>query len=156
MDLQHHTTTELPLSDGAVYSYHRQLDEVGRRALEWRILSVALSVRPEIEIALLHFRYVAAPLEQGLYVPLLPGQLHLMVEEGTNSRKTLEIFGNEPLSVFQRNPQLTAEGKRPLSVDGSKVDRLGASAHFARHFRGRDVEDDGGGLTVNVSALKKR
>jgi hypothetical protein len=82
--LKQHPALQSSLADSPVNAHHCQLDQIGSRSLERRILGVALAVCALIEIPLLHLRDVPAPLEQSLYVPLPASQIHLPVEEGAN------------------------------------------------------------------------
>ena len=86
--LQQHPALELPLGDGGVDPDHGELDQVGRGALERRVLRVALAVGAHVEVAVLDLGDVAAALEQGLDVALLPRQLDHAVEERRAPRRS--------------------------------------------------------------------
>ena len=86
-----------------------------------------LPERAHVEVAVLDFGDVPAPLEDRLHVALAPSQLDLRVEEGPNAGKALEVAGDECLRLVLGNAELTAQRERPLAVDGGEVDRLRAA-----------------------------
>ena len=99
-----------------------------------RVLRVALAVGAHVEVPVLDLGDVAAALEEGLHVALLPGELRHAVEKGAHPGEALEVARDEGLRVLLRDAELAAQRERALPVDGGEVDRLGAGAHLGRHL----------------------
>src|SRR4051812_47778539 len=129
MYLQQHAPGQSLFPDGTVDPHHGQFDQVGGRALERRVLSVALTVRAQTEVSFLDFRNVPATLEERLHITLLPGKLDLAVQERADAREALEVPSDKSPGIVQRDPKLPAQGKGALAIDGSEVDGLGPGSH---------------------------
>ena len=133
---------------------HRHLDQVGRRALQGRVLRGPLGEGAHVEVLVADLRDVAAAAEQRLDVALLAGESDLAVEKGAHAGEALEVLRDEVLRLLLRDAELAREGERALAVDGAEVDRLGAGPHLAGHLRERHAEDDRRRLAVDVAALR--
>src|SRR5207247_4432834 len=108
--------------------------------------------RPEgadVEVAVLQFRDVAAPPEQGLHVPPFARFGDGAVEPGPHTGEPIEILGDEVLRLLLRDAELAGERERALAVDRGEVDRLGTGAPVGRRLLLGDAEDDRRRLTVD-------
>jgi hypothetical protein len=56
-----------------VNPHHRDLDEISRGALQWRVLRGALGEGAEVEVLVVNFGDVAPPTELGFDVAGIPG-----------------------------------------------------------------------------------
>ena len=111
--LQQHPARESALPDRAMDPDHGELDQVGRGALERRVLRVPLAVGPHVEVPVLDLGDVAPPLEERLDVALFPGQLDLPVEKGTDPGEPLEVAGDEPFASSCEMPSFRLRAKGP-------------------------------------------
>src|SRR5438128_2800832 len=153
MDLQDHAGCEPLLFQGAGDADHRDFDQVGRRSLKGGVGGRTFPERADVVVTILQLRDVAPPSKQCLDIPLLARLGHGAIEPGPDTGEAGEVLLDEPLRVILGDAELAGQGERPLAIDRSEVDRLGARAHFRRDLIVRHAEDDRRRLAVNVPAL---
>ena len=83
---------------------------------------------------------------------MLPRELHHRIQIVTHPTEALEVTIDECSCLGVRDLELPGERVRPLSVNRREVDRLGARSHLRGDGVDRDVKDERGGLSMNVTA----
>src|SRR3954466_9520755 len=134
MHLQQHPGAETLRLQPLVDPDHGDLDQIGRRTLDWGVGCSTLTERPDIEVAVTQLRDIATPLEDGLDVSVLSSIVDHRVQIRTYPLEAFEVAFDELLRFRVRDLQLPREGVRTLSVDRGEVDRLGAATHLRGHL----------------------
>ncbi len=155
MHLQEHASAgvvaeRLPNAD------HCDLDEVGRGPLNRGVLRHSFAELAHVPRPGAQFGDIAAPSQQRLDVPRLPGLRDLFVQVAAHTREALEVLRDEPFRLVHRNAEPTRQPEGPLAVERGEVHRLGLVAHSSGDLVQGHVEDHGGGFPVDVVALAER
>ena len=153
--LQHHPSREAPLAQRGVNADHRDLDQVGGRALQGGVRGGPLTECPDVEVLVLELGDVAPPAEQRLDVAPLPGLGDCAVEPGAHAGEAAEVLLNERARLVLRDAQLAGQREGALPINGGEVDRLGPRAHLRGHLLLGHAEDDGRCLAVDIPALSE-
>ncbi|MNE71592.1 hypothetical protein D3C80_1674820 [compost metagenome] len=86
--------------------HHSQLDNIGSRSLNRSIHCSTFSKRPEVEVAGINLRQIAAALQQGRNIALLTGILHNIIHILAHALEDLKILLDEPGCFLTRNVKI--------------------------------------------------
>ena len=140
------------LGQSAVAADHRELDDVGGRALDDGVDGEALPERAHLVVARLKLGNLAAAAPHGGHVPVRLGLLDRLRHEGRHAGEALEVCVDELLGLLAGDVQPIAEAVVRQPVDDAVVDHLGLRAHARIDVLGCDAEYLGGGGGVHVFA----
>ena len=144
MDLEDHPAFQAGFGKPLIHPDHRELDDVGRRALDGGVHGVALRQGADGGVLRIDVREEAPASEERLHIPVLPGERDAFVDEGTDGGEGGEVAVDQLLGLFPAQVQPLGEAEGGDAVHDAEVRRLGPAALFARDFLHGDVEDAGG------------
>ena len=150
MDLQGHPRLQLPPVHLPLHVDHRQLGDVGRRALHRHVYRHALRRRPDLAVGGVDLRYVPSSAQDGLNVAPLPGlplgRLKVLPDPGV----LVEIGVDEGRRLLAGKLGGLLQPVAAHPVDDAEVDRLGHPPHVGRHFGQGNAEHLRCGRAVDV------
>ena len=135
-----------------VAAHHRDLDDVGRGALDDRVDREPLAELARLPVARADLGDLAAAAEQRADVAVVLGLRDGVGHELRDGREALEVAVDELLRLLLLDLQAVGEPVGGEPVDDPVVDHLRLGAHADREVLGRGVEDLGRGLGVDVLA----
>src|SRR5664279_1036804 len=155
VDLEERPGPEAAFVEALAQADHRDLDDVGGRALDGHVDCHPLAGRPQGGIARVELGDRPLASEQGGHEALAPGNLLDMEHVVADPRIGREVRVDELLSLGPGNvgPARQAEVTHPIG--NPEVDHLGHRALVAGDVLGRLVEDPGGRLAVDVGAARE-
>ena len=132
--------------------HHSQFDDVGRCALNRCIAGHALPAGTNLEVGTGQFGQWAAASEQSGNVSGFFGLGNAVLHIAIHLGKGVEVSFEESLSLFDRDVQVPAEGKRPFAVHDTKIDGFGGSAQIVGYLLRGDAVNLGSSGAMNVGA----
>ena len=135
-----------------VGAHHRDLDHVGRGALDDGVDGEPLAELAHLAVARAQLGDLAAAPEQRRDVAVLGRLLDRRRDERLHGREALEVAVDELLRLLARDLQPVGEAEGREAVDDPVVDHLRLRARAGVELLGRDAEDRRGGRGVDVLA----
>ncbi len=151
VDLHQHADFGGVVADLFMETDHRELDEVGRAALDDGVEGGALA---ELTAGLDRGFDVgdrAAATENRCDIPLRAGLYDAFVGEAFDGGEAAAVGGDVGVGLVLWNLQNLGEAEAGLAVDDAEVDGFGDGAHFGRHLLFRNAVQFGGDEAVDVA-----
>ena len=153
MYLQDHLALQLLCLETLVDADHRQLDDIGRAALDRGVDGVAFGITADNGVARVDIRQVTFPFEDGLDIAVLASGLDALVHVFLDSRIGLEITLDQLLRLGSGNTESFGQAEDRDTIDDTEVGGLRLATHVARHLIERDAIDLGcrGGVDIHAA-----
>ena len=143
----------MPASRSALLAaHHRDLDDVGRGALDHGVDGEPLAEAARVRVAGAQLGDRAAAAQQRGDEALLLRPLDHLLAEGAHGGEALQVAGDEFLALFARDVEPVGEAEAGEAVDDAEVDHLRLRALADVDVVAGDVEDLGRGRRVDVVA----
>ena len=142
--------------DRAVDVEHRDLDQVGGRALDRRVERHPLGHLAALPVVAGEVGQVAAATHDRLGVAAASGLVDDAAEVVADAAEGLEVLVHQPARLARVDAELGAEAERRQAVGEAVVHRLDLGPHLDGDLVGRDVEDPRRGDRVEVAARLER
>ena len=156
VDLQQDAALDARLLEPMIGGDHRELDDIGGRALYRRVHGHALGEHALVKIAALDGGQLAAAAEHRRDVARLTCFGDDLVHEGAHAGVALEVAADVVAGFLARDVQVAREAEVADAVDDAEVDGLRMAAQLRRDFLQGDAEDLGGRARVDVLAALER
>ena len=151
-----HAALELAFGQRPVEVDHRELEDVGRAPLHWRVLRHALPHLADAEVVGRQLGQLPAPAEQRGGVSARFRFAHRLLHIGSDVRERGEVCVEDFPGLFGRDVEPLREPVRLHAVGEPVVDDLGEPALEIVDLGLVDVEHARRGRGVNVGAAIKR
>ncbi len=139
--------------DPVLHPDHRELDEVGGRALHGRIDCGALGRLAALRSAAADLRQPEPAAEHRFDVAAIARHLARFLHVARDARITCEVAVDVRLGRCPLDAEVLREPERRHAVDQAEVDRLGGAPLVRRDFLELAAEDFGGRRAVNVVSM---
>ena len=150
MDLECHQALQLAAADLGVEAVHRDLDDVGGRALDGHVDGGTLGGLTDVAVAGADLGDVAAAAEERFRVAVHAHLRHSVGDVLLDSGILLEVGLDEGSGLFARDAFAEGEAVFAEAVEDAEVEDLGPASHLGRHLVQGDAEDLRGGRRVDV------
>ena len=135
---------------------HRDLDDVGGRALHDRVHGQAFAEAARLPVRRADLRHGASPAEECRHVAVALGLLDRALDEVLDVREAGEVGVDVLLRLLARDLQVLRESERGDPVDDPEVDHLGDVALVLRQLGRVLSEHLGRGRRVDVLVAGER
>lgn len=156
VDLQQDAALEARFPELAESGDHRELDDIGCRALYRRVHRHALGEHALVEVAALDGGQLAAAAEHRRDIARLVRLGDDLVHEGAHARIARKVAADVVARFLARDVQVARESEVADAVDDAEVDGLRVAAQLGRDLIQGDAEDLGGRARVDVLAALER
>ena len=153
--LQDHSAPQLTLSDFLVYSDHRQLDQVGSRALYRGIDGIPLCIAADDGIGTVYVPEESLATEQCGDVALSLGFGNTPIHIRFNPRVRGKVTFDQGLGFCTGDIEPFAKPESRDAVDDPEVGRFSSAAHVIRDFYKRQPVYFGGCGSVDVFSMEE-
>ena len=155
MHLHDHARAQLLGFQPALHRDHRQLDQIGRRALHRRIDRGAFGAGTARTVRRIDLRQPQAAAEHGLHVAARLGRqarfVHVLLHAREARKVAVDVVGRRRTLDLQ----VRRQPESAHAIDQAEVDHLGVAALLGLHLFRRNAEDLGGRGAVDVLAFGK-
>src|SRR4051812_2868376 len=128
MNLKKHPRAQMLLAQLSIDPDHRQLDEIGGRALERRVHRRALGEAAQVEVLAVNVGNGPHASEQRLYLLIAASLVQRAVDKLAHAAVLLEVSVDEALGFLGIDAKLLGQPERRQAVHDSEVDGLGSAA----------------------------